>query len=71
MTGAAPQFLDLMTGSVLVALWAALGLAACLWLALIGGLLRDAAVLFFRRAPRPTGFSAADLQFLRTLHIRL
>lgn len=71
MTGVTPQFLDLITGSVLVALWAALGLAACLWLALIGGLVRDAAVLFFRRAPHPTGFSAADFQFLRAMHIRL
>jgi hypothetical protein len=71
MVGATPQFLDLMTGSVLVALWAALGLAACLWLALLGGLLRDAAVLCLRRALHSAGFSAADLQFLRSLHIRL
>jgi hypothetical protein len=71
MVGATPQFLDLMTGSVLVALWAALGLAACLWLALLGGLLRDGAVLCLRRARHSAGFSAADLQFLRSLHIRL
>ncbi|NWF83396.1 MAG: hypothetical protein HXY18_06160 [Bryobacteraceae bacterium] len=71
MVGATPQFLDLMTGSVLVALWAGLGLAACLWLALLGGLLRDAAVLCLRRPHHSAGFSAADLQFLRSLHIRL
>ena len=59
--------IDLLLGS----LWLSLGLAAIIWLALIGGLMRSPLALVLPRGRRLGRLSVSDRRLLRSMHIRL
>jgi hypothetical protein len=64
------SLLTLMVDFLLALLWLALGIAALLWLAVVGGLLRGAVALIWPCGGRTGRLSAPDTRFLRGMHIR-